>query len=134
EIDRLPVRNAEFRAFVDAGGYDDAGLWTPEDWAWRERTAQRHPAFWRQAEGGWKYRTLFDEFPLEQAAGWPVYVSGAEARAYARWKGRDLPTEAEYQRAAEGAPWGDPSRANLDFTNWAPTPVGAFPDGASRHG
>jgi formylglycine-generating enzyme required for sulfatase activity len=63
-----------------------------------------------------------------------VYVSFAEALAYARWKHADLMTEAEFHRAAEGAPWGDPGTANIGFTNWAPTPVGAYRNGASRWG
>ncbi len=134
DMDRLPVRNAEFLAFLEAGGYDRAELWTPEDWAWRARINHRQPAFWHRQGNAWLYRTLFDELPLERVADWPVYVSGAEARAFARWKKRELPSEAEFQRAAEGAAFEDPSRGNFDFTNWAPTPVGSYVDGASRYG
>ncbi len=134
DIDRTPVRNAEYLAFVEAGGYDTESLWESGDWDWLRRTGHAHPAFWSKGSDGWRYRTLFDEFPLSKAADWPVYVSGAEAKAYARWKGRDLPTEAEFHRAAEGAPWGDSARANIAFTNWAPTPVGSYSDGASRWG
>jgi len=128
------VRNAEFLEFLDAGGYDNAALWDGEAWAWRQRMGHSHPVFWSRQGGAWQYRALFDEFPLAMAAEWPVQVSLAEARAYAAWKGRDLMTEAEYHRAAEGAPFGDPSRANIGFTNWAPTPVGLYAAGASRHG
>jgi formylglycine-generating enzyme required for sulfatase activity len=73
-------------------------------------------------------------------------VSQAEARAYARWRDARLPTEPEYHRAAYGGargsarpfPWGDaaPTAAhgNVGFTNWAPTPVGTHPAGASAWG
>jgi len=133
-MDRAPVRNREFLDFVQAGGYADPGFWDGDAWAWRERTGLVHPAFWRRAGSDWTYRTLFDEVPLARAAEWPAPVSFAEARAYANWKGRDLMTEAEYHRAAEGAPFGDAARANIGFSNWAPTPVGFYAAGASRHG
>ena len=134
DIDRLPVRNAEYLEFVNDGGYADRSLWTDEDWAWKERVGHQHPVSWEKVRDGWRYDTLFDELTFADVAHWPVYVSGAEARAYARWRGRDLPTEAEWHRAAEGAPWGDARRANIGFANWAPTPVGSFPEGASRWG
>jgi ergothioneine biosynthesis protein EgtB len=134
DVDRVPVRNGEYQEFVEAGGYRNPELWDAEAWAWLRRTGHDHPSFWTARAGHWNYRTLFDELPMTVAADWPVYVSGAEAQAYARWKGRDLMTEAEFHRAAEGAPWGDASRATIDFSSWAPTPVGVHRDGASRWG
>ncbi|HEY2804510.1 MAG TPA: SUMF1/EgtB/PvdO family nonheme iron enzyme [Gemmatimonadales bacterium] len=134
DIDRVPVSNGEYAEFLETGGYDNPDFWKSEDWEWKQRINHTHPAFWVRSADGWQYRTLFDEFPLERAAHWPVYVSGAEARAFAKWNGRDLPSEAEFQRAAQGAPWGDPSRANIDFTNWAPIPVGSYADGGSDCG
>jgi ergothioneine biosynthesis protein EgtB len=133
-VDTLPVRNAEFLEFLEVGGYDKPELWDGDAWAWRQRAQHVQPAFWRRAGDRWRYRTLFDELPLAEVADWPVYASFAEARAYARWKGADLMTEAEFHRAAEGAPWGDTASANIGFTNWAPTPVGMYPGGASRWG
>ena len=87
---------------------------------------------------------MFDRVPLP--ASWPVYVTWAEAHAYATWRGLRLPTEAEFHRAAFGTPdagerrhpWGDVMDealpANLDFHRWDPEPVGAHPAGASAFG
>ena len=87
---------------------------------------------------------MFREVPLP--LDWPVYVSHAEAAAYARWTKNSLPTEAQWHRAAYGArdglerpyPWGSepPSgkRGNFDFRGWDPTPVNAFPEGQSAFG
>jgi len=89
-------------------------------------------------------RGMFDERPLPLA--WPAYVSHAEATAYARWKGRRLPTEAEFHRAAYGTPageereypWGAEEPAarhgNFDLRRWDPTPVGAYPECDSASG
>jgi gamma-glutamyl hercynylcysteine S-oxide synthase len=78
---------------------------------------------------------------------WPVYVSQAEAAAYAKWLGRRLPTEEQFHRAAYGAPkgakerrypWGDAQptemHGNFDFKHWDPAPLGAHPAGASAFG
>ena len=143
-IDKYEVTNAEFLAFVAAGGYEAPDLWTPEDWNWRTERNLAHPGFWRRHGDVWFVRTMFEEIPLP--LDWPVYVSQAEARAYARWAGKQLPTEAEWQRAAYGTPdgsecmypWGNESpssrRGNFDFERWDPTPVGAFPEGNSAFG
>jgi formylglycine-generating enzyme required for sulfatase activity len=87
---------------------------------------------------------MFDLIPLPLA--WPVYVSHAEAAAYARWRGVRLPSEAEFQRAAYGTPegversfpWGDAFPAAphglFDFASWEPDPVGIHPAGQSAWG
>ena len=59
-----------------------------------------HPGFWVDAGATWSLRTMFDEIPLP--LDWPVYVSHDEASAYARWAGKELPSEAEWHRAACG--------------------------------
>ena len=145
-IDATPVTNGEFLAFVDDGGYRRRDLWAPDDWSWSHNEERSHPAGWTIQDGRWLYRGLFDFLPLERVKDWPVYVSLAEARAFARWRGLRLPTEAEFHRAAYGDPaggerafpWGAamPGRehGNFDFRCWAPTPVGAFPEGASAWG
>ncbi len=145
-IDRTPVRNGQLAEFLAAGGYDDPDLWEVEDWSWRERVGLERPASWTGPPEAPRVRTLFDEVPLEDATDWPVSVSLAEARAFCRWRGARLPTEAELVRAAytepggrmRRYPWGSDEPTgrygNFDFRNWAPTPVGAFPDGDSAWG
>ncbi|MGH7874162.1 MAG: SUMF1/EgtB/PvdO family nonheme iron enzyme, partial [Candidatus Binatia bacterium] len=146
DIDSLPVTNAEYLHFVASGSYDDARFWQPEDWKWKQLENKRHPNCWFKRGGEWLYRAMFDELPLSKVASWPVYVSLAEARAFARWRGKRLPTEAEYQRAAftgpDGResrfPWGETAPAerhgNFNFASWSPVPVGSHPAGNSRWG
>ena len=99
-IDVHDVTNAEYRAFVDGGGYGDAALWSPAAWRWRREAGRAHPLFWERLDGAWFWRGMFGRVPLPPA--WPVYVTHDEASAFARWKGLRLPTEAEYHRAAFG--------------------------------
>ena len=143
-IDARSVTNRDFLEFVESGGYEDASLWSEEGWLWRTAEGVRHPLFWEWHRTAWFWRGMWDLIPLPMA--WPAYVSHAEASAYARWKGRRLPTEAEYHRAAFGTPsggerrhpWGDEppdrTRGNFDFASWDPVPVGSFPRGASAWG
>ncbi|MFC0400079.1 SUMF1/EgtB/PvdO family nonheme iron enzyme [Paraburkholderia rhizosphaerae] len=133
EIDRYMVTNRAFLQFVDAGGYRNRAYWTDKDWAWKEAEQIEHPVGWtRRDEGGWTLRTMFDEvaLPLD----WPVYVSHAEASAYARWAGKSLPTEAQWQRAAQGTPQADTLPGNFDFRSWDPQAVNAHPENVSAFG
>ena len=141
DVDRYMVTNANIWISSPPAA-TKASLWKDPDWAWRERTLIEHPVFWARVEGGWTYRTMFQEIPLP--LDWPVYVSHAEASAFANG-GKRLPTEAEWHRAAysdvDGAerqfPWGSaaPSkRGNFDFQRWDATPVGSFPNGESAFG
>jgi ergothioneine biosynthesis protein EgtB len=143
-IDKYKVTNGQYLDFIAAGGYENPAHWTEEDWSWRSAQGIRHPVFWKLNGECWFYRTMFDEVPLP--LDWPVYVSHAEANAYARWAGKSLPTEAQWHRGAYGVssgeerpfPWGsaapNPRLGNFDFHSWDPTPVGAFPDGQSAFG
>jgi formylglycine-generating enzyme required for sulfatase activity len=145
-IDATPVRNQEYLEFVESGGYGDRALWSEEAWAWIQRRGIQHPNAWRRAGDGWIYLCLFDPVPLDRVADWPVYVSWAEAQAYVRWRGAELPTEPEFHRAAYGTPggevrehpWGaqppEPRHGNFDWQCWAPTPVGSYPEGQSAWG
>ncbi|MFO1185441.1 MAG: SUMF1/EgtB/PvdO family nonheme iron enzyme [Bauldia sp.] len=143
-IDACKVTNAEFADFIRAGGYSDRELWSPANWAWLAEHRIRHPAFWVERGGDWFWRGMFAERALPPD--WPVYVSHAEASAYARWRGGALPSEAQFHRAAyaspdgteQAYPWGDgpPASAhgNFDFQRWDPEPVTAHPAGRSAFG
>lgn len=127
-IDKYKVTNREYLRFMAAGGYEDAAFWQADNWKWRTEQNIAHPVFWKRVGDQWLYRTMFADIPLP--LDWPVYVSQAEASAYARWAGKSLPTEAQWQRAAYGA--GDNSSierrllGNADFRRWDPTAVRAF--------
>jgi len=144
EIDQYEVTNREYLDFMEAGGYEKRALWSDEDWNWKSAQGVSHPVFWTKAGDGWLYRGMLEEIPLP--LDWPVYVSHAEAMAYARWAGKSLPTEPQWHRAAYGTvdgteriyPWGseapNPTLGNFDFDHWNPTPVNAFPAGGSAFG
>jgi ergothioneine biosynthesis protein EgtB len=143
-IDRHDVTNERFLEFVNAGGYSDPRRWQGEDWLWVQSERVSHPLFWERHDGRWFWRGMFDLIELPLA--WPVYVSHAEAAAFARWSSARLPTEAEFQRAAFGSrdgqqrrhPWGDatPTAAHgvFDFSSWDPAPAGSHPAGRSAYG
>jgi iron(II)-dependent oxidoreductase len=143
-IDQHKVTNRQYLEFMDAGGYENQTFWSDADWAWKTQHGIVHPAFWKKIEDRWHCRTMFDEVPLPLE--WPVYVSHAEASAYARWAGKSLPTEAQWHRAAYGTadgserpyPWGRETPAarfgNFDFHAWDPFPAGSFPLGRSAFG
>jgi iron(II)-dependent oxidoreductase len=150
------VTNAAYRAFVGAGGYDESRWWTAEGWAWRQEADLRHPQNWSpDGAGGW-VRDRFgfvEELPPYE----PVqHVCWYEADAYARWAGRRLPSEAEWEKAAawdpatgrsRRYPWGDELAspgplgaegravpANLGQRHFGPAAVGAYPGGVSACG
>jgi formylglycine-generating enzyme required for sulfatase activity len=77
------------------------------------------PFFWTGRGGRWHYRGMFAEVPLPLDC--PVYATFREAQSYAQWRGKSIPTEPQFHRAACSAP----VSANLDFRYWDPTPVTA---------
>jgi len=143
-IGRVPVTNAEWRQFIDDGGYREPRWWSPAGWAHRQDANLTAPLFWNTADGT---RTRFGH--VENVPGdEPVqHVGFYEAEAYAAWAGARLPTEVEWEKAAAwdpvlGArrrfPWGasEPTAAlaNLGGDALRPAPVGAYPAGASAYG
>jgi gamma-glutamyl hercynylcysteine S-oxide synthase len=144
QIDVHDVTNEQFMTFVDAGGYHQPEWWSADAVAWLRGDGIEQPRFWARRNGSWKWHGMFEEIDLPPA--WPVYVSQAEAAAYARWSGGRLPTEGEYHRAAFGDPsgrerrhpWGeappDASRGLFDFRSFDPVAVGRHPAGQSAWG
>jgi len=96
-----PVTNSEWRDFIADGGYSRPELWLADGWAWVKRQSIEAPLYWRHdEEGGWLGFALDGLHPLHPAA--PVtHISHYEADAYARWAGARLPTEFEWESAAQ---------------------------------
>jgi iron(II)-dependent oxidoreductase len=145
-IDVTPVTNAAYEQFIEDGGYDDARWWTEDGWRWRREAGLVAPQGWRRDGAAW-WRLRFgvlEPVPLAE----PVqHVCWYEADAYARWAGKRLPTEVEWETAAAVDPatgtsrtwaWGEaapgPEHANLGGVHLGPAPVGAYPAGASAVG
>ena len=125
-IDKYKVTNEQYLEFV--------------------KTGANPPHFWVEQAGEYFYRGMFQSIPLP--LDWPVYVTQEEAQVYAAWKGKALPTEAQFHRAAYGRslaseaeppfPWGsaapDFAHGNFNFHRWEPMPVTATEAGDSSYG
>ena len=145
-LDTVPVTNGAYQEFIAAGGYREPRWWTPEGWRHVQEAGLRAPLFWRRNGSGWSRRRFGVEEPVP--ADEPVlHVCWYEADAYARWAGRRLPTEPEWEKAARfdpatgrarRFPWGDadpgPEHANLGQRHLAPAPAGSYPAGAAPCG
>src|SRR6185437_7764089 len=93
------VTNADWLAFMADGGYDKPALWLSDGWATVKREGWRAPGYWEHDKHGWTVLTPAGRLPVDPAA--PVcHVSYYEADAFARWAGRELPTEFEWEAAA----------------------------------
>lgn len=129
-MDVYPVTNARYKRFLEDGGYENRDCWTREGWEWRATECITAPLAWNKA--GW-------DSPQQPVAG----VSWYEAAAFARWAGKELPSEAQWEKAARGTdgrkfPWGDAfprgDLANFNHEVGRVTPVGSYPAGVSPWG
>ncbi|MGY4742055.1 ergothioneine biosynthesis protein EgtB [Streptomyces sp. ATMOS53] len=145
-IDTTPVTNAAYQAFIEDGGYDEERWWTKEGWAHIRGHGIHAPLFWRRDGGQWLRRRfgVTEVVPPDEPV---LHVCWYEADAFARWAGRRLPTEPEWEKAARfdpatgGSmryPWGDadpgPEHANLGQRHLRPAPAGSYPAGESPLG
>jgi iron(II)-dependent oxidoreductase len=132
-IDTTAVTNAAFSEFVDSGGYDDAAYWSDEGWAWRKEAGLVAPQYWRRDDDTWVRRRFGRTEPVPPDE--PVqHVCWYEADAYARWSGARLPTEAEWEVAAQGTPVAGADLWRERDRRFAPAPVGTSVDVVSDHG
>lgn len=145
-IDTAPVTHGAYLAFVSDGGYEDPRWWLPQGWDLVRGQGIGAPLFWRREGGQWLRRRfgVVEPVPLDEPV---LHVSWYEADAYARWAGRRLPTEAEWEKAARHDPatgrstrfpWGDadptPEHANLGQRHLRPAAAGSYPLGRSPLG
>ncbi|MFD9791166.1 ergothioneine biosynthesis protein EgtB [Streptomyces sp. NPDC059070] len=145
-LDTTPVTCGAYLRFIEDGGYGDERWWEPKGWAMVRRHELTAPLFWRREGGEWLRRRfgVTEPVPLDEPV---LHVSWYEADAYARWAGRRLPTEEEWEKAARfdpvsgrsrRYPWGDADptsdHANLGQRHLRPAPAGAYPAGASPLG
>ncbi len=141
-----PVSSYEWTEFMRDGGYMRPELWSPGGWRWAEQECIRAPEYWKEQPSGWAY---FGPNGLRAiSAAEPVSsISHFEAEAFARWAGKRLPTESEWEMAASirpsdrrksRYPWGDelPDRARACYglTDWAPADCMTHPSGAAESG
>ncbi len=148
-LDRALVSNGDYLEFIRIGGYRNFGWWFSEGWEIVTKEHWQSPLYWELHDGEWMIRDFSGLHRAESKANEPVtHVSYYEASAFAKWAGKRLPTEAEWEKAScfdpatnqrRAFPWGDEppdqSRTNL-FENqqWGLAPVGAFPEGQSAYG
>jgi iron(II)-dependent oxidoreductase len=145
-IDTTPVTNGAYAQFIGDGGYDERRWWSAAGWAHRQRAGLAAPLFWHRDGGQWIRRRfgVVEPVPLADPV---LHVCWYEAQAYARWAGRRLPTEAEWEKAARfdprsgrsrRYPWGDddpgPSHANLGQRHLRPAQAGSYPAGQAPCG
>ena len=121
------VTKGEWLDFMADGGYETPSLWLSDGWATVNQEGWRAPLYWEDHDGEWRQMTLGGMRPIDPAA--PVaHVSYFEADAYARWAGKRLPTEFEWEHASEGV---DEDGPTLGSNAFRPSPAGK-PDGSLK--
>ena len=137
-IDAFPVSNADYLEFMRDGGYARRDLWSEAGWAWRNESRAEAPKYWTRDGGAWCVRVMDRVTAVDPAL--PLcHVCYHEAEAFARFAGKRLPTELEWEVAAgwdasagrmQIFPWGDepatPDRANVDQLSFSTAPSGAY--------
>lgn len=144
-IDRFPVTNGRYREFIADGGYDDPRHWSEPGREWLSTSGARAPKYWTPDGDEWIERTMDRVRSVDPDC--PVcHVCYHEAEAFAKWAGKRLPAEFEWEAAAswspDGAarayPWGEevptPQDANIDQLSFETAPVGAYPKNVSPLG
>ncbi|MGC1928944.1 MAG: ergothioneine biosynthesis protein EgtB [Candidatus Nitrosopolaris sp.] len=164
KIDVTPVTNADYIEFIEDGGYHDFGYWLSDGWDLIREHVWEAPLYWEKGEYTGTISNNYGDDSNTNSTKWVkkdfrgiheisrdepvVNVSYYEADAYARWAGKRLPTEAEWEKAASWNddlqrktlyPWGDqrpqPKYANLlESYLWGPSIVGSYPEGNSYYG
>ena len=127
EISKNLVTNGEFLEFLNDGGYEKHALWHDEGWTWRNQNQIEHPMYWLLKQDGWYQYTLAGLRPLQPEDAL-THVSYYEAAAFALWKGLRLPTEFEWEAAADQLKWG--SRWEWTESAYLPYPGFKAPAGA----
>lgn len=144
-IDVDPVSNGDYLVFIAAGGYATREYWSEAGWRWLQQAGVSAPKYWQWRDGAWFTRSMDLEGPVDPSH--PVgHVCWYEAEAYARFAGKRLPTEIEWETAASwdpngptrSYPWGEahPGHrlANLDQLGFGTSPIGAYPENVSPLG
>ena len=145
-LDVMPVTNGDFLTFLAAGGYITPDFWSEAGWEWVQSAGMQMPRHWLWEGGAWYTRWMDRASPLEVACP-AANVSYYEAEAFARFVGKRLPTELEWEAAASwdpetqsrrNFPWGNmppsPNVANLDQLAFDTAAVGAYPGNVSAIG
>ncbi len=126
-ISKSLVTNGEFIEFIESGGYTQFNHWLDEGWWWVQKRGIEHPLYWHKIEGHWYVFTYAGLVPVDPDA-ILCHISFYEANAFATWKGMRLPTEFEWEAAADQFTWGK----RWEWTNSAylPYPQFQIADGA----
>ncbi|HEY4139269.1 MAG TPA: ergothioneine biosynthesis protein EgtB [Casimicrobiaceae bacterium] len=145
-IDVYPVTNGEYLEFMRAGGYGTKSLWSDAGWTWLGEARVDAPKYWMRDGDAWCTRVMDDTQSVDTNRA-VCHVNHHEAEAFARFSGKRLPTEVEWEVAAgwdaerkemRMFPWGnDPAtatRANIDQLSFAVAPVGAYEENWSPLG
>ena len=127
EISRSLVTNAEYIEFMEAGGYENFRFWLDEGWSWVNENQVKSPLYWTKISGKWHSFTLEGLKPIEPDH-LLTHISFYEAQAFATWKGCRLPTEFEWEVAADQLDWG--KRWEWTYSAYLPYPKFKIAEGA----